>query len=357
MEETNKKVRILSLDGGGIRGIIPATIVEYIESEIRRKEGDDKRIADYFDMIVGTSTGGLLSCFYLTPNPDGDVPSTKFEASQALDFYVNDGVNIFNNSKYFSWFGLRQLFNAVKYNPKELEKILDENFKENMLHDLLKPCTLTTYNLDKKRAFFLRSEDNTGKNRAFKVKDAMRSTSAAPTYFPPTKIKNHSKELNERDTKYMHNIDGGVFANNPTMCAYSEARNMKFKEQGVDYPSAKEMLIISIGTGGGNFALPDVSKSAKWGILKWAVSTPDIMMDGSIDTVDYQMAQIYKALKDEHKLNYLRIDVPQKFRKYEADMADASKKNCEDLVMAGKNTRDFYKEKLDMMIDRIIIGE
>ena len=63
-----KKVRILSLDGGGIRGVIPAYILQYVEQkliEITKKP--NARIADYFDLIVGTSTGGILTCFYLTP--------------------------------------------------------------------------------------------------------------------------------------------------------------------------------------------------------------------------------------------------------------------------------------------------
>lgn len=357
-----KKVRILSLDGGGIRGIIPATIVTYIEEEIQRKtENENARIADYFDMMVGTSTGGLLACFYLTPNPeksDNDtLPSSKYKASEALSFYTEKGVKIFNNSKYFKWFGLRQLINATQYNPKELEKILHAEFGEDMLHNLLKPCTLTTYNIDKKAAFFLRSEGHVKNNRTFRVKDAMRSTSAAPTYFPPARIKNLAEKINDRDLKLMHNIDGGVFANNPTNCAYSEARNMDFPELGINRPAGQDMIILSIGTGGGNFALTNVANSANWGILKWAVSTPNIMMDGSIDSVDYQMAQIYGTMSEDNQRNYLRIDVPQKYRQYDSDMANADRENCEKLVVAGKNTLDYYKSKLDPMIDRIIKGE
>lgn len=352
-----KKVRILSLDGGGIRGIIPATIVKYIEDEIRKKEGDEKRLADYFDMVVGTSTGGMLAGFYLTKNPKGTVPSTEFEAQQALDLYMKKGVNIFNDSKYFSWFGMRQLVNAVQYNPKVLENLLEDNFGDNMMHDLLKPCTITTYNLNRKKAFFIRSEDHSTRNRTFKVKDALRSTSAAPTYFPPAKIQNHAEKLNKNEDKFMYNIDGGVFANNPTLCAYSEARNMTFKDQGVEFPTGAQMLIVSIGTGGGNFELADLNKSSKWGVIKWAKATPNIMMDGSIDTVDYQMKQLYGTMEADHQKNYLRIDVPQDFRKYEADMADASKENCENLMIAGEKTRDFYKKDLDAMIDRLIKGE
>ncbi|MFT6500966.1 MAG: patatin-like phospholipase/acyl hydrolase [Crocinitomicaceae bacterium] len=363
-EKLMKKVRILSLDGGGIRGIIPAKIVSYIEKEIQREtKNENARIADYFDMVVGTSTGGLLGCFYLTPNPnqngDKTLPNTKFAADEALAFYTEKGVEIFNDSKYFSWFGLRQLFKAVKYNPKAMERILQEQFGEDMLHDLVKPCTLTTYNLDDKKAFFLRSEDHNVSNRTFKVKDAMRSTSAAPTYFPPAKIRNHAEKLNKGESEFMHNIDGGVFANNPTLVAYSEARNNKFGLPDDKFPTAKDLLIVSIGTGGGNFALSNVSQSAKWGILKWAVSTPNIMMDGSIDTVDYQMKQLYSTLEKEHVANYLRIDVPlsKKIRNYDPDMANADAENCAKLIVAAEKTLASVKPELDEMIKRIIKGE
>ncbi|MDR3246356.1 MAG: patatin-like phospholipase family protein, partial [Prevotellaceae bacterium] len=64
-----RKVTILSIDGGGIRGIIPAVILNYIEEGLQRKTGDNKVVlSDYFDMIAGTSTGGILACFYLLPD-------------------------------------------------------------------------------------------------------------------------------------------------------------------------------------------------------------------------------------------------------------------------------------------------
>jgi hypothetical protein len=132
----------------------------------------------------------------------------------------------------------------------------------------------------------------------------------------------------------MVNIDGGVFANNPSMCAYAEARDSKFEQ--CEYPSAKDMLILSIGTGG-QFKLPNVSKSKKWGLLNWAKSIPDIMMDGSLDTVDYQMKKIFETLEKEHQSNYKRIDVPGENRKdYSENMADASSKNIEDLQKAAQ---------------------
>lgn len=80
-----KKVRILCLDGGGIRGIIPATVMKYVEEQLAiRTNNQLARISDYFDMIVGTSTGAILGCFYLMPHPEKGnpgKPNSKFDAA------------------------------------------------------------------------------------------------------------------------------------------------------------------------------------------------------------------------------------------------------------------------------------
>jgi len=337
-----KKVRILSIDGGGIRGVIPATIIKYIENElVKITENPTARIADFFDIIVGTSTGGILACFYLTPNPEQgeNNPSSKYSAAQALEFYSEKGFSIFNESKLGSWIGFRQFFDATRYSSKNLEKYLKEELGDLKMSELLKPCVTTTYNLIKKESFFFSSVEPKEKEREFYVKDVVRSTSAAPTYFPPAVIKN--LVTNEK----MVNIDGGVFANNPTMCAYAECRNSVFPQ--TSYPGAKDMLILSIGTGGGQFNLPKLVRSDRWGVINWAKSVPEIMMDGSIDTVHYQMKNLFRTLEKKHQFNYKRIDVPANKRKYSNDMADASKQNIEALKTAGKEALNDALKKND----------
>ncbi len=326
-----KKIRVLSLDGGGIRGIIPATVLEYVEKKlIEITHNPNARIADYFDIIVGTSTGGILGCFYLTPNSTGgqNGPSSKYTAAKALEFYSEKGSQIFNDSKRNTWLGLRQLFNATQYSPQNLENIFQEEFGNLKMSELLKPCLVTTYDLISKSAFFFSSVEPEQKEREFYVKDVTRSTSAAPTYFPPARIKNLVTD------KIMMNIDGGVYANNPAMCAYAECRNSVFPQ--VSNPSAKDMLILSIGTGGGQFELPNIEKSNCWGVIGWAKSIPEIMMDGGFDTVNYQMNLLFETLEGKLQLNYKRIDVPPDKRTYSKDMADASDKNIKALKIAGQ---------------------
>src|SRR3989338_11708369 len=249
------KIRILSLDGGGIRGIIPATIMHYVEAELIRRTGNkDARIADYFDLFAGTSTGGILSCIYLTPGAAKSGPSSQYTASEALEFYVKEGYQIFNASKNGNWKRIWGLRDATEYNPAYIESLFLDRFKDLHMSDLIKPCLVTTYDMKAQSSYFFASREPKELKREFYVRDVARSTSAAPTFFPPAMISNILTK------EQMVNIDGGVFANNPSMCAYAEARNTAFPQHGIVEPTAKDMMILSIGTGGGGFQLPDLSK-------------------------------------------------------------------------------------------------
>lgn len=346
-----KKVRILSLDGGGIRGIIPATVIKYAEHYLQKK-APGTTIADHFDLIAGTSTGGILTGIYLTPQQD-DPKKAKFTADEALDFYVKHGHKIFNDSKISNWKRLWGLRIATQFSPKHLEQLLKEKVEDLKLSELMKPCLITTYNMQIQDTFFFTSNEDK-KKREFYVRDVLRSTSAAPTYFPPAKIKNLAPDP-DKDEVHMINLDGGVFANNPMMCAYAEARNTNFPDRNCNKPSAKDMYILSIGTGGGGFKLTDKKQSGKWGLLKWATSIPDIMMDGSVDTVAFQMDEIRDTLKPSDPGDYLRIDTPKDDRKYASDMSDASKENIHKLMIAGEKTLDYARTQgLDKFLDGLL---
>ncbi|PIB35594.1 hypothetical protein BFP72_09415 [Reichenbachiella sp. 5M10] len=343
-----KKVKVLSLDGGGIRGIIPATFIKYVEEKAQEITNNPKlRVSDLFDFISGTSTGGILSCIYLTPDTDG--VSAKYSAADALNFYLEHGYGIFNQSKVKNY-SIKRLFNATQYSPKYLEKVAKETFGDLKLRQLLKPAMITTYNLQTESTFFFSSREPESKKREFYVRDVARSTSAAPTYFPPAKIKNLVDPAHN-----MINLDGGVFANNPTMCAYAEVRDTK--EGPIQAPSAQDMMILSVGTGGGNLKIGGVSRSKEWGILKWAENVPNIMMDGSADTVAYQIQSIFNTLSKKGQKQYLRVDVPNDLRNsYSSDMADASPDNIRKLQQAAQESLEhsIHHEGLDEFIEMLV---
>lgn len=297
-----KKVRILSIDGGGIRGILPGVILQYLEELLCKKAGKTVYLSDYFDLLAGTSTGGILTCAYLTPDPD--YPSRpRFSAAEALELYLNRGEDIFKKDL---WQRIKTLagFRDERYPSIHLEKALYEYFGNAKLSDMLRPCMITAYDIRNRRARFFTSSNAHLKERNFLVRDIARATSAAPTYFEPAFI------YSDLGVGYAL-IDGGVFANNPAMCAYSEARQTAFGEYFKDdtfpnKPTARKMLMVSIGTG-------SISKPYHYyrmkdrGFIGWLNPLIDIMMSGNAETVDYQVQKMFEAGGDSQGADYYRL--------------------------------------------------
>jgi len=142
-------------------------------------------------------------------------------------------------------------------------------------------------------------------------------------------------------------IDGGVFANNPALCAYAEVRN-KFEGK----PTAKDMAILSIGTGYINKAYRYV-KAKKWGAIGWVKPLLEIMMSGVSETVDYQLAQIYDAIGKPEQ--YLRVNAELLFANPEMD--DASRDNLRALHEDGTRIAEKFDNKLDDFVDLIMKQE
>ncbi len=339
------KIRILSLDGGGIRGIIPGAVLAHVENKIKEfSENREAYLAEYFDLVVGTSTGGILGAMLLAPKSADDL-SSRFTALDAYSLYMDHGTSIFNDSKRSIGF-LRIFRNAAKYKRERLDELLKDRLGDLTMSQLLKPCVITTYDLKAKEAVFFNSREQDTTKGDFYLRDVLRSTSAGPTYFDPVQIQNIQTQ--GAVPMEMVNIDGGVFANNPAMCAYAECRRTYFpfwKDQfdpTKRFPTAKNMLILSIGTGGGNFKLPNIQSSQNWNLINWAKATPNIMLDAGFDTVDYQIRQVFNSLPDDKdKLNLKRVDFPKNEDgsvPYEPDMAEASHENIRALAKAGAET-------------------
>ena len=185
-----KFTRVLSIDGGGIRGIIPGQVLVALEDKLNKaKKG--ARIADYFDLIAGTSTGGILACVYLCPARRG---STKpaFSAEQAVELYLERGDEIFDVPL------LHRIRSAgsirdEKYPADGLEDALKDYLKDLKLSELLKPCLVTSYDIRRRRCHFFRQHKAAAKESYnFLLRDVARATSAAPTYFEVPRVKSQT---------------------------------------------------------------------------------------------------------------------------------------------------------------------
>lgn len=332
-----KLTRVLSIDGGGIRGIIPAELLLSLEYKLQEYSGNpDARIADFFDLIAGTSTGGILTCIFLCPdkvNPG----RPRFTAEDAVDLYLSKGGKIFDISlwqKISSAMGLLD----EKYSADNIEEELEYYLGDLRLSDLLKPTLITAYDIQRRCAkFFTQHDAVESRSENYYLKDVARATSAAPTYFETKGVKSLS-------STFYPLIDGGVFANNPTLCAYAEVRN-KFPGR----PRAKDMAILSIGTGYDK-KVYEFEKAKDWGMLDWVKPLFDIMLSGVAETVDYQLRQIYDAV--ERPDQYLRID--GKLKAAKPDLDNALPENVLALQKDGKRIAKEFDERFDSFIKYLI---
>lgn len=312
--------RILSIDGGGIRGIIPGQVLVALEGKLQElSKNPSLRIADCFDMIAGTSTGGILTCLYLCP--DGNTGRPKFSATDAVDLYLEYGDNIFDVSLFRRISSLDGL-TEEKYSAAPLENILHDYFGDLALSQLLKPCLVTAYDITRRAAKFFNSQDvrDEGPARDFYVRDVARATSAAPTYFEPANIVAF-------DRKVYPLADGGVFANNPTMCACVEAFGYNAKL------TVPDLKVLSLGTGSSDQSY-HYSEVKNWGKVQWAIPVLDILMSGAAETVDYQMQALFTAAGCASQ--YLRLQANlADFPDVDSAMDNASEENMSALEDAG----------------------
>jgi len=317
--------KVLAIDGGGIRGIIPALILEAIEQRTHRA------ISDLFDMLAGTSTGGIIALGLAKPG-EGGRPDKS--ASDIVSLYETQGTTIFPHS-------LREVLHleavaGPKYPADGVETTLQRYFGDVRLKDALKPVLVPSYDIEKQMPIFFKSERaKNSPDSDFLMREVARATSAAPTYFPPEKIDTPDP------LQYYALIDGGVIANNPAMCAYAEAIKM-------GHP---DVLMVSIGTGELRHSLK-YNDAIKWGQLEWAQPIIDIALQGSSETVDYQLQQLLSVASGPQA--YFRFQVA--LTADATNMDNASNDNLKhlmDLASAYLDNAD-TKAALDTVCDALL---
>lgn len=335
-----KKIRILSIDGGGIRGIFPGVILSYLEKQVQHQtRNPNYRLADMFDYFAGTSTGGILSLCYLIPNKYG---RPKYSAQDAVDIYLQNGTKIF---KLDFWQLFKSGFGLLdeKYNAKALEEVFLQYFGDTLFIELLKPCVITSYDLAKAKPYFFRQHKSLTPADNFLVRDIARATSAAPVYFEAARI------FNFKNTAFSL-IDGGVIANNPSLVAYSEVRNMHFGF--VNNPTAAQLFMLSIGTAT-KAQTHSFDEAKKWGALQWLNPIFEILVSGNSATVNHHLQQIFASVP-QGQLDYHRLEPVQVLSNKEMD--NASKENLDNLVQDANNYLNQPKviEELNTIASQLI---
>jgi patatin-like phospholipase/acyl hydrolase len=244
---------ILSLDGGGLRGILTARLLERIQE---KKPG----FLIGTDMLAGTSTGGILALALALGEPPGRI----------ISLYREHGPKIFKKKWWRRFLSVGVIW--AEYRSSRLRNALYGVLKDATLGDLPRPVLVPAFDLDAPRPdggrgwkpkFFDSSDEA---DHDVPLLDVAMATSAAPTYFPT-----HGSY-----------VDGGVVANNPSACALAAALS-----QGTPLG---EVRLLSLGTGAVRTSIPGGDHD--WGLKQWARPLMNILVDGVSDVADFQCRQV-----------------------------------------------------------------
>jgi uncharacterized protein len=267
-----KTVRILSIDGGGIRGLIPALVLEHIEALTGRP------IASLFDLFAGSSTGGIMTLLLTRPGPDG---RAMYTAKDVVGLYTEHGRDLFYADPAYQTES-KGGWDLPKYPASSVVDTLTTYLADAQLKDALTEVFITAYDLDRRRPFFFersRARRPTGSGN-FRMLDVARATSAFPAMFPGVEARNVS------GTRTYHLIDGGIVSANPAALAYARAKALFGQDAAV--------VMVSLGTGDYEAPLP-FAQVENWGLASWAPRLPDTLFDGVNHGVDCAMEEVLRS--------------------------------------------------------------
>jgi len=309
--------RILSIDGGGVRGLIPGVVL----CEIEKRMG--KPLSDCFDLIAGTSAGGQIALAMSRAAKDG---SAFWSADGIDELYARSFATIFPFKKT----GKLDLLRGVtheKYSADGFESVLAELFGDSLMSESRVEVLIPAYEVEKGVPhFFTRSAALEDPHENHSMRFVARSTSSAPTFFEP----------NQHHAGERAYIDGAVFANNPAMCAFAHAQSLGFDED--------DMTVVSLGTGSISKDLT-YDDTKDWGLVKWARPLFDITSQASNLSIDWQLSHILR------KAHYFRITPV--FKDGRSAIDDARPENMAAVREIGLKMIEENSAVIDQMCERI----
>lgn len=319
---------ILSIDGGGMKGIVSAVLLDKLETLLQEySRNPNARIGDYFDLIAGTSTGSILAALYMLPEEN----HPKYSAKEILNFYLALGPSIFVKQSLYPLFG-------SKYVSRGFQETAEKLFGNLKMSQLLKPCMITSYDTTSRKAIFFNSE--TAKKDPFRnpyVAEAVRASCSAPTYFPPVCL----SMAPDCPACY---VDGGVVANTPSLCAIIEALKLK------QCKSIHDIFLLSVGNVKNDtfYKYRDVKK---WGLIEWAVPLFSTLLNSNTQTVDYQLKTLFSIIDEED--HYLRLQVNTLDKPPAMD--DYSTEAINYLLTAGDEMIEKYDKQLHEFVNWLVL--
>lgn len=271
-------LKILSIDGGGARGLIPATLLHVIEKRCSEISGRPRRIHELFDVIAGTSTGAVVTLMLTRPDPIPCERLKELYAEHAKDFFY---ASFWHRLKTLGgWLGPKYPASSP---ARTLQRFLGT---EAELKDAVAEVVIPIYDVMKdspdpsKRAgtrTFTRSKARKDPKHNFRMWEVAQAATSAPTYFPSVPI----RSLGGDDPHEFHPVDGAVYLNNPSGEAMAHALQIAQDMHG-GLPEGTGKLVVSVGTGW--HARPIVPKrAANWGKLGWVSPLFDVMIEAQAE--------------------------------------------------------------------------
>jgi len=273
--------RVLTIDGGGVRGLIPALVL----AELERRTGQP--IAEQFDLIVGTSTGSILALGLTRPS-NADARRPALAAKDLVALYRDQAARIFPSSlgplRY-----LRRIFRP-KFDPNDVEALYRSYFEDVRLQEALTNVAVPAYDIESnKRIWFL---SWSSAQAGFYMRDIVRGATAAPTYFPPARLP-YRKRATTID--YVSLVDGALFANNPSQDALLFGKKIRADDANI--------LLVSIGTGR-SARKYSFDEAWGWGVLGWMDPLLEIAFsDPAIDDI------VSRAIEGHGSYYRLQVDL------------------------------------------------
>jgi uncharacterized protein len=312
--------RVLAIDGGGMRGIIPALVL----AEIEKRTG--KPIAGQFDLIAGTSTGAILA-LGLTRPADSDVTKPAFAANDLVNFYRKRGQDVFPSS--FSLLRKLRWFFSPKYYPAKLEALLNQYFGDVQFQESLTRVLVPAYDIGSQRRIWFATESTP----TLLMRDVLRGAIAAPTYIPPVRFA-VTKDISPKG--YVALVDGGVFANNPSLEALMRGGALRPMDN--DHRD-NSLLLLSLGTG---YNTKDYSfeESWSWGAMGWVNPLLDMAFD-----VRPNEAEVEKLMQGKHYV-HLQLD----FKGAAPELDDSSDRAIGELTKQTQKLIDKENDKIDFVV-------
>lgn len=323
----NYKYTALSIDGGGVRGIISAMVLQRLE------EKTGKRIWELFDYIGGTSTGAILA-LGLTAQKHNSVPGTPcYKAEELVELYGSEErFRIFNYSWWDALKSGKQWLGSL-YSADPFEKLLSEKFGNLYLSSALTNVLVTATEFKTKRmCVFTKKGKDLGSqvlDGEFLMRDLARATSAAPSYFSVGNVT--EPEEDGHGYKVVPYIDGGICCNNPAQLVWNRLQR-EFDA------TPEDVYLVSLGTGMMN---PTNHPKPTAGVLSWLPWATSYYMDGNTYAIDDELSSL---LGDKH---YTRL---QPEIKEKIGLDDISEKNLTSLKKVAGSIKD---EEINIISERL----